>query len=525
LNTIPNITTDDGASEARHQPFVSPSTAWMIATVVAAVLYITTMAPGVSWGDSGNAQVRVLNGLRWDRVDLSRSHVLYYIVGSFIADLGVDAAYLANLISALAGAVTVGNIAALAAVLKLRRTAVACAALMLMLSHALWHLSSVAEVMTFSTMLLTTEFLLIAKFVSARKPPWLIAAMFVNGLGVATHNMSLLMWPAYAVLLWMARRDKPETSWRTLLACGGALAIGASPVIALFFKMIGRRGTAFEVAHELLAGRFAPDVFNIFPSFGRLVKMAAYTAYSFPTPLLFLFTAGAFALWRRASRRFAVFFVVAFAVNFIFAIRYSVPDQHVFLLHSYLFGIIFIAFAIDKILDTRRSVATSAVLIALAMPAPLVYAVVPDLLKARFPHLVPLPVRTVRYREPFRWFLKPWRRGDDGAERFAREVLNDLPYDAVLVIDSTLMPPILYLQGAQGLRRDVHIVGARSFQLWFDGPVSISEDMIAGFVKEGRMCTVSNEPRYLNPKITTERYKLEPLGHAYRMVFADKSEP
>ncbi|MEZ6083387.1 MAG: hypothetical protein R3E58_05415 [Phycisphaerae bacterium] len=74
-----------------------------MAFLAAAVLYCATAAPGVLWGDFGEAQLRVLTGQLQDLRELARSHVTYFAVTCGITRLlGTNPVETANLVSALA---------------------------------------------------------------------------------------------------------------------------------------------------------------------------------------------------------------------------------------------------------------------------------------------------------------------------------------------------------------------------------------------------------------------------------------
>ncbi len=501
--------------------------AWLISTVAACILYLLTMAPGLVWGDSGNAQVRILLGHVYDRVDLSRSHVLYYAVADAVVSLGVSPALAGNLVSALAGAVTVGNTAWLLTLLVRRRAAIVSGVCLLLLSHCLWHLSTVAEVMSFSTALLSLELVLAVKFIGTRRPKWLIAALFVNGLGLSTHNMSLLMWPAYGVLVAFAFISRKPVSWRTLAFGVAMLGVGALPVIALFVVAARASGDPLGTLREMLSGRYGRHVYNVDVDWGLVLKTMAYTAYSFPTPLVAACVAGVGVLWTRRARALVSFILIAFVVHCGFALRYNVPDQHVFMLHSYIFLIVFLAIGVDWLCDRTPSRFRSVIVIALALPAPLVYWIVPDLLQQRFPEIAArcLPDRVLPYRDNATWFLRPWRHGYDGPLRFAREVLASVPEDGILTIDSTPMTPLLYVQNADGLRRDVRILAGYVFQPWFEDAIDMASPQRDEIVSQGRLYATTQDRRSWNDHLRGGGYRGVPHGKLFRIEHSNADAP
>ena len=162
------------------------------------------MAPGVLWGDSGDAQVRVLAGEWTDARELARTHITYYAAAIGLHRLaGLEAALAANLVSACAGAVTVANVAWLVGQVTGRRFPAGVVALLLACSHTLWQFSTMAEVLTLTTALLSAELCLLCRFAQDRRARWLYGLAFASGLGLANHNFALLSLVVYlAVAVW-----------------------------------------------------------------------------------------------------------------------------------------------------------------------------------------------------------------------------------------------------------------------------------------------------------------------------------
>jgi len=505
---------------------MSPWVAWLLATFAACLLYIATTIPGLAWGDSGNAQLRVLLGHFVDRQDLSRSHVLYYLLAGLVARLGIEPAYAANLVTAVMGAITVGNVAALLALLVRKRVSVYCGAAALLFSHTLWRQSTVAEVMTLSTALLSLELLLVIQYARRARPGWLIAALFVNGLGLSTHNLALLTWPAYVVMLTAARPVGPKLRVAALVSGLAALLVGALPLIELAACAWDRTGHIGHVLVELVAGRFSANVFNTSVTMNTFVRVIGYTLYSFPTPLIFLAVLGCNPRRQSTTPTFGIFFVVAFAAHFLFAVRYNVPDQHTFMIHTYVFTVVVVALGVDRLVESRSSRIITAMLVLLASVAPMVYAIVPELLRARRPDFPLISRRNVPHRDRFDWFLKPWQRDNRGAQQFAREVLLDAPSHAVLVIDSTLSPPIYYLQSHDDLRHDVQIVGPTAYQPWWPTAFDLNSTVArAAAIRSGRLFTATDNRRYINGLIRGGRYAYRPHGVLFQVVDTGSDSP
>lgn len=494
---------------------------WLAALPGALALYLSTMAPGLLWGDSGYAQLHVaLRGWVVDN-EIVRSHVVYYALARGLAWASpLGPAQAANLVSAVCGAVTVANLAWLCARFCRAYAAVFCGTMLLMFSHTLWRLSTSAEVVTLTTALLTAELICCVRFVDGRRLRWLAAAMLVNGIGVSNHNFALLMWPVYIAAAVVWRRHLPRPLGRTALAACGPLLLGLIPILVLCVDDLLAHGSLRHTLSSLLLGTFREKLANVRNLGTYTLRSAGSLLLNFPTPLLFLAVPGVAALRRNAPGPIFVLLAGGAAIYAAFGIRYRVPDQHMFLVPAYLFVALFMAAGVEWLLAHvgagRHGAAARLAACVLALPGPLVYAVVPPLLRTYAPYRAPIPTRSVPYRDRFNWFLRPWMTGYDGAERFAREVLASLPQDAWLVVDSTLLPPINFLQVAEGVRKDVRLDCWVTRQDWFPAdelPAARAEKLRAGL-----LFTASDDPSYLPPWLRETPSRLEPAGHVFRVL-------
>lgn len=498
---------------------VRRASAWRWGGVAALTLYGATAAPGLLWGDSGEAQLHVLLTGWYVDNEIARSHVLYYALARFAAWLApMDAARVANLVSALFGALTVANAAWLCAALCRRRAAVVCGTLLLMVSHTLWQLSTSAEVLSLATALLTGELLAFVKLIESRRLRWLALVALLNGLGVSNHNLAMLMWPVYGVMAvrwwwaWGAVR------WRAIAVAAGALAVGMLPVLALCVDDYLTHGNVRTTVESFLFGHYGSkvtNVSNVGALFGRAVAM---TALSFPTPVIFLLFPGLVVLRRVVKAPIGWVIIGSTIAHGLFAVRYDVPDQHTFLLPTYVLFAMLAAVGMDAVFDRCRAKTVVIVVGLLSMVGPLVYATAPPVLK-RFAPDLRAPKRNVPYRDRFTWFYHPWRCGYDGTERFARETLVSLPQGAWLVVDTTLSPPLNYLQVSESLRRDVRLESWGARQDWLE-PVEEAKAR-SWKLRQGLLFVASDEADYQPPWLREGGYRFEPFGHVFRVMRED----
>ncbi|MBN1512513.1 MAG: DUF2723 domain-containing protein [Phycisphaerae bacterium] len=490
--------------------------AWSLAALAGLGLYVATMAPGLLWGDSGDAQIRVLTGALTDARELARAHAPYYAVAIGLHRLtGADAAWVANLVAALAGAVTVANFAWLLTHFVRRLVPLVAGTAMLLLSHTLWQLSTGAEVVTFSTMCLSFELAAVVSYLTARKPVWLVLAVLANGIGWSTHNMALLTWPAYVVLIVMEWRRRPSA--RVLIWAGMAWLVGALPLIVLAVQEYWRLGSAGETLRSLLIGRYGQKVFNTNVSLGLLARVVIYGVMNFPTPLILVAPWGWWRLRTRTPGSAWWFLTVSMGVFMLFTVRYRVPDQYTFFVHAYLFLVLFAAVGIDGVLDRWPSRRLWVFVLGFSALGPPVYAVAPAIARGIPATHAVLPGREIPYREPYTWFLCPWRTGYGGAEQYAREVFQALPADAALIMDETMRSPLTYLQKRDGIRPDVCVPEPRySSTEGCSGTVDAAG--AAQLIEDSRLFCASTVPTSLPKWLRSGAYRFESTGLVYRVT-------
>jgi len=479
------------------------------------------MAPGLLWGDSGHAQLEILLGSWRLDADIARAHWVYCVIARFLDWLlPLESARVANLVSVLGGALTIANVAWLNATFAGSRVAVACGTALLAFAHTFWQLSTSAEVMTLSTALLTLELMCVVTLVETGRLRWLAAALFANGLGVCNHNFALLMWPVYLATAWRYRRNWEGRCLRGAGVGAAALLVGLAPLLFLCFAHYKATRDLTATLQSALFGHYGSRVLNVSGLPTLLLRSTGAFILNFPTPLVLLGAAGVLNL-PRVGRRPVPFLIAGAALVYaIFGVRYDVSDQYTFLLPAYVFVSIFAAIGIDRVIANQRRPATRIAVCVLTPLAPLAYALAPPLLNAYAAGTALMPTRDVPYRNRFEWFLRPWRAGYDGAERYARETLLSLPQSAWLAVDSTLCPPLNYLQVSESLRKDVRLDSWIARQAWLN-PLNLNcDDAFRARMEKlsaGLLFSAAVENTYTQEWLHDPNLTFEPFGHVFRV--------
>ena len=340
------------------------STAVIVAAIVATVAfwaYTKTLLPGVDLGDTGGFQAAVL----WPEVSARQAYPLYYdLAAPFVraASMANPARGL-NLFSAIFGAVAVGLLTYLCALVAESLAAGIVAGLLLAFSYTFWSQAIIAEVYTLHLTLVLVSCL--ALYAYAQQPSRLrLAILFaVYAFAFGNHLSMILLLVPFAVFLLQVTPDRrtlfaPATiALAAIIAAAGALQywpnfvstshLGGGPIswgerLATFWfdttKVDWRESMVMGVRGDQLVDRVGMWWFDVRQQFGIFGLVLAVV--------------GAVRLWT-ISRPWATLIVLAYAINTLFAFTYNVGDTHVFYLPSHLMLAVQVMTGLADELDDR----------------------------------------------------------------------------------------------------------------------------------------------------------------------------
>jgi hypothetical protein len=358
-------------------------------TLGAFVLYALTAQRGLGWGDSGQFQHWVLGcEAALCGASFSNSHPLYV----WLARMVSVSPFHVTLVSSFFGALAVGGFYLCSRNLPLSALFAS--------SHMLWWLSCVSEVQTMSLAFTVFGTLAFLRYLESGRSSWLFAAAFISGLHLEVHNFALLPMPVYIVGFLVQAKKMPVARAVAVAVAAAALwAAGAAYWIAAVFD----RGLA-----DVLVGAYAAQVAGVIPSSPKLTlfnMMLASMSFLVPVALVWWNRPGAFKGGLATAKGRAIWAI--FAVNFIFFIRYFVPDQATFALPS-----LFFAFLLVSHLKIGVSRFASLALMQIVLPVTAFYAA------SRLPIAENLKARHM-YRDEAAYFALPWKFNDDSADRCA----------------------------------------------------------------------------------------------------------
>ncbi len=476
---------------------------------LALVLYVRSTAPTVLWGDDAFFQRSAFDGtLPAD----GGGHWLWLTIARAFVGLPLgEAAYEANLVSAIAGAATIVGFFLACRALGLSTVGSTVAALSLAVAHTFWMHCVRAEVYTVFTALLALELALLFRWGAGRIWP-LYAALGLFGLTLLGHQMAVLLLPAIGYLIVRRRR---LLTWRRMACAAAAFAAGLLPALLILRWQMDTPSLlrALELYFTHAGVDFGPVLFDYsLPSFPRDAALwLAYLTLQFPGPALALAIVALAdcRAWIGIDAWQAV--IVFYATGVVFAFSYHVNDQYVFYLPSF----IAFAFLVGKGWETaarlwsrlRRPVLVAAACALITICPVLAYRGLAGLLNSLDAN--PLAIRELPGREPNTYFLWPPKSGDWGAHIYGTGLLEGLPADSVVLADYTPYETLKYLQVVEGLRPDVHLVKIE--------PGDDLAALCASFGSAVPLYLADDDPRYYNlgspPQIA-----LMKRGMAYQVV-------
>ena len=468
----------------------NPLTGYVTALLLAGTLYVVSCAPGILWQDSALFVYRTWHNDIQGNLGLALSHPLYFmitIVAKYIP-LG-ELAYRVNLVSALFGAIAVANLFLFLRLWIGRARPAIIGAITLAVSWNFWQHSAIAEVYTLYIAQMLAELIVLLLYVRTKRLRYLYLLGLFNGLAIANHMWAVFGFVCYAVFLILLRARK-EVGTKNLVLVILLWIIGALPYEYLIAKELIQSGDLMATLSSAAFGNtWQRHVTGTYMSMKIVLENLIFVSLNFPTPNLLLLFVGLWTLRRKALERSVANILLILAIMyFVFAFRYNVADRFAFFLPFYCLAAAFIGLGADVILSRFNSKSTAILLLIFALlPVP-AYFIIPDMARKAYK---PLGQRRQRlYRDEYDYFLKPWKTGNDGAQRFADEAMDILDKNAIIYAYPTDAHTLLYTQEVMGKRPDVKIV---SLCDWSENAPALNKDTVADLIEKWPIYVVSPE--------------------------------
>jgi len=488
--------------------------AYLLVLLGAGALYGVSCAPGALWQDSGLIQLRVWHNDIEGFLGLAIAHPLFYIVAIAAKYVPLGSfTHRVNLVSAFAGAVAVANLYLLVRLWVGKGFPALVAALALALAHTFWQHASIAETYTLWTALFLGELIVLLQYSRTGRTRYLWALGLINGLAISVHMLALLPLVCYVVFT-AALLVRKHVRAKDVGIVALLWVVGALPYEYLIVRQMIHSGEILAtLASAAFGDRWQADVLNTALSWALVRENVLLIVLNFPTPNALLFIVGGVALCKmRSVPAFRSTLAALLVLFFVFAFRYTVSDRYAFFIPFYAIASAVVGLGAHLVRERVPRKMITVLIVAFTLLPVAVYAAAPGV--ARRMNLEIGTRADIAYRDDYVYFLRPWKTGDAGAERFASEALAAVKRDAVIYADTTTVAPLLLVQEVEGRRRDVHVVTGiiRS-----RGAPPYDADVFEQLLAYRPVYVTSDRPGYA-PPFVLGRYDLLKTGPLWQVV-------
>lgn len=212
--------------ERLRRPATAAPVAAIAASAIAAVVYVRTLLPGVSFGDWAEMQmVPAQLGIAHPT-----GYPLYVLLGKAFSMIPLETvAYRANLFSAVAAAGVVGMVVLVLARLKVRPAIAAAAALSLAFTGTLWIEATFSEMNGLHLLLVALLLHRALVWRSERRGRDLVLGALLAGLVVSNHGLAITVVPIVALFVLVDARREIASHPLVLVKAAGAFVLGLLP--------------------------------------------------------------------------------------------------------------------------------------------------------------------------------------------------------------------------------------------------------------------------------------------------------
>lgn len=414
--------------------------ATVAASVIAAVVYVRTLLPGVSFGDWGEmAMIPAQFGIAHPT-----GYPLYVLLGKLFSLIPIETvAYRASLLSAVAAAAAVGMVVLILRRLEVRPVIAAAAALCLAFTGTLWMEATFSEMNGLHLLLVALLLHRALVWRAERRDRDIVLGALLAGLCVSNHGLAITVVPIVTLFVLVEARREMATRPLVLVRAAGAFVLGLLPYAIIPLRAMagppevyGRYATLDGFLAHVSGAQFRGDmhflsVDSLAAAWAAMPHVIGHLLAASNALFVGVGVVGVLLLLAR-DRWFGSLLIMLAVVNVYFYANYLGNLSH-YLLTTWL------------ILGVGVGVAAELVVRALAR------RIGPD---ARFIQygLIALPLVLLAGN----WATHDQSANRDG-ERFAAEVFAALPQDALLVTYWDALTPLSYEHCIEGVRPDLRL--------------------------------------------------------------------
>jgi hypothetical protein len=328
---------------------------------------------------------------------------------------------------------------------------------MLSVAHTVWWLATITEVYSWHAALFTLELLLLANLLRNTRWGSAVGLFFFNGLNLGIHNLALLTLPVYVFVLIVLTALKRLPLW-IIPVSSLVYILGASPYILLIAKYAINHDDIFGAISSALFGKYTSEVLNIKAAWPFMKVNAGLVLLNFINLTLPMAVTGWLKMKKCLGNDLASSLGAITVIEFIFFVRYPVPDQFTFILPSLVMIIIAASVGIsvfnERFKEWRVWLVCACILSVLA----------PPFLYSNAYKIVDLSGINVKrdrerpFRNEIRYWMIPWKQNERSAEYFSAAAIKQALPNGMIICDSTSYYTLLLAQKRYDSAAGVYIV-------------------------------------------------------------------
>jgi hypothetical protein len=411
---------------------------------VTLIVYISTLAPTVYFGDSGELTAAAYN--------LGIAHPpgypLYLLLGKLfmlLVPIG-DMAMRMNLLSALFASLTAVLIYLIGRVLTHERLISTLTSLIAAFSFTFWSQAVVAEVYTLAALFFCTMIFLTLLWLKDQKESWLLLLALTAGFALTHHIIIAVFFPIFFIFI-LLNRPRLIRDWKLIVKITSLFLL---PLLLYLYLPIrsasnplndwGNPETFSSMIDHITAKQFS-GLFLKHDLDGVMFQLDFFIdalLKQFPFILLILAAVGVIVGLKR-KRKVALFFLALLLVNISYSLAYYITDIEPHFIHIFLMLILFMGKALDSLYSQVKK-AKKVQIYRLGSGILIIIA------------LLPLG---------FNW-TKCDQSDNYLARNYGQNMINSLEENGILFIDGeTELFIAAYLKIVEGLRSDVQVYDVR----------------------------------------------------------------
>jgi len=323
------------------------------------IFYLLTLAPTILWNDSGELSTAVATlGIAHPT-----GYPLFILVGKIFILIPIGSvAYRLNLMSAILSSLTLVTLFLILNKLKKNTIVSIISVLVLGFSYTFWDQATFAEVYPLHIFLFSLIILSLLTWKEKKKYIFLYASIFLFGLSLTNHLLTLLILPAFLYFIFIQshtrlfgiRINQKILNFKSILLLILFLAIGLLPYIYLPIRSLqnpildwGNPENGLNFVRHVTGREFGYKMFH----FSMIPKQIITQAENFfIKQFIVIFSIigiiGAYILYKK-NFRFFIFLLLIIISFLLYTLSYDIPDIVYYYLPLYLIFTIFIAFGLD----------------------------------------------------------------------------------------------------------------------------------------------------------------------------------